>query len=105
MDTVARLGGDEFVVVLECIHNIEDVVLVANKLLTSLARPIEIGGHNISTTVSMGVSLFPDDGADTDELLKNADVAMYKAKEAGKMRLEGKEYEVKDGDVVIVRHS
>jgi diguanylate cyclase (GGDEF)-like protein/PAS domain S-box-containing protein len=84
MDTVARLGGDEFVVVLECVQNVEDVALVANKLLASLARPIEIGGQNISTTVSMGVSLFPDDGVDTDELLKNADVAMYKAKEAGK---------------------
>lgn len=84
MDTVARLGGDEFVVVLECLHSIEDIVLVANKLLTNLARPIDINGHDISTTVSMGISIFPDDGMDTDELLKNADVAMYKAKEAGK---------------------
>ena len=84
MDTVARLGGDEFVVVLEGIHDIEDVVFVANKLLTTLARPLEISGHSISTTVSIGVSLFPDDGLDTDELLKNADIAMYKAKEAGK---------------------
>ena len=84
MDTVARLGGDEFVVVLEGIHDLEDVVFVANKLLTTLSRPMEISGHSISTTVSIGVSVFPDDGADTDELLKNADVAMYKAKEAGK---------------------
>lgn len=84
MDTVARLGGDEFVVVLEGIHDMDDVVFVANKLLATLARPIEISGHNISTTVSIGVSLFPEDGADTDELLRNADIAMYKAKEAGK---------------------
>ncbi|WP_331344308.1 putative bifunctional diguanylate cyclase/phosphodiesterase [Cellvibrio sp. UBA7661] len=84
MDTVARLGGDEFVVVLEGIHDMEDVVFVANKLLTTLSRPIEISGHNISTTVSIGVSIFPEDGGDTDELLKNADIAMYKAKEAGK---------------------
>jgi diguanylate cyclase (GGDEF)-like protein/PAS domain S-box-containing protein len=84
MDTVARLGGDEFVVVLEGIHDVEDVVFVANKLLSSLALPLEISGHSISTTVSIGVSLFPEDGGDTDELLKNADIAMYKAKEAGK---------------------
>lgn len=84
MDTVARLGGDEFVVVLEGIHDIDDVVFVANKLLSTLSRPIEISGHSISTTVSIGVSLYPDDGEDTDELLKNADIAMYKAKEAGK---------------------
>lgn len=84
MDTVARLGGDEFVVVLEGIHNVEDVSSVAAKLLTSLSRPLEISSHDISTTVSIGVSIFPDDGSDTDELLKNADIAMYKAKEAGK---------------------
>lgn len=84
MDTVARLGGDEFVVVLEGIHDLDDVVFVANKLLATLSRPLEISGHSISTTVSIGVSLFPDDGSDTDELLKNADIAMYKAKEAGK---------------------
>lgn len=84
MDTVARLGGDEFVVVLEGVHDIDDVVFVANKLLVSLARPLEISGHEITTTVSIGVSIFPDDGADADELLKNADIAMYKAKEAGK---------------------
>lgn len=84
MDTVARLGGDEFVVVLEGIHDTEDVVFVANKLLSTLSRPMEISGHTISTTVSIGVSIFPEDGTDTDELLKNADIAMYKAKEAGK---------------------
>lgn len=84
MDTVARLGGDEFVVVLEGIHDLEDVVFVANKMLAALARPLEISGHSISTTVSIGVSVFPDDGGDTDELLKHADIAMYKAKEAGK---------------------
>lgn len=84
MDTVARLGGDEFVVVLEGVHDINDVNFVANKLLVTLARPIEISGHEIISTVSIGVSIFPDDGLDTDELLKHADIAMYKAKEAGK---------------------
>ena len=69
MDTVARLGGDEFVVVLEGIHDLDDVSFVANKLLTTLSRPLEISGHSISTTVSIGVSIFPGDGMDTDELL------------------------------------
>lgn len=84
MDTVARLGGDEFVVVLEGIHDNEDISFVANKLLTNLARPISISGHEISTTVSIGISVFPDDGEETDNLLKHADIAMYKAKEGGK---------------------
>ena len=84
MDTVARLGGDEFVVVLEGVHDIEDVRFVANKLLVQIARPIEVSGHEISITASIGISVYPDDGEATDELLKNADIAMYKAKEAGK---------------------
>lgn len=84
MDTVARLGGDEFVVVLEGVHDLEDVMFVANKLLVTLARPMEISGHEITSTVSIGVSIFPNDGDVTDELLKHADIAMYKAKEAGK---------------------
>jgi diguanylate cyclase (GGDEF)-like protein len=84
MDTVARLGGDEFVVVLEGVHDLEDVMFVANKLLVTLARPMEISGHEITSTVSIGVSIFPEDGDVTDELLKHADIAMYKAKEAGK---------------------
>ncbi|WP_049723693.1 putative bifunctional diguanylate cyclase/phosphodiesterase [Gilvimarinus polysaccharolyticus] len=84
MDTVARLGGDEFVVVLEGVNDIEDVRFVANKLLAQLARPIEVSGHDISITASIGISVYPEDGEATDELLKNADIAMYKAKEAGK---------------------
>ncbi len=84
MDTVARLGGDEFVVVLEGVHDHEDITYIANKMLATLARPISIHGHEITTTVSIGISVFPQDGDNTDELLKHADIAMYKAKEAGK---------------------
>lgn len=84
MDTVARLGGDEFVVVLEGIHDIEDVGFVAQKILATISRPINIQGHDISTTVSIGISVYPDDGTQADELLKTADIAMYKAKESGK---------------------
>ncbi len=84
MDTVARLGGDEFVVVLESVDSNADVEQIACKLLHSLGQPVAISGHSIRTTASMGICLFPDDGQDTDELLKNADIAMYQAKEAGK---------------------
>lgn len=84
MDTVARLGGDEFVVLLEGIQDSDDITSVAQKLLSSIAMPINVVGHEISTSVSIGISVFPDDGDDTDTLLKNADIAMYKAKEAGK---------------------
>ncbi|UTF59810.1 bifunctional diguanylate cyclase/phosphodiesterase [Gilvimarinus sp. DA14] len=84
MDTVARLGGDEFVVLLEGVHDLDDVRFVANKLLAQVSRPMEIVGHEISITASIGISVYPADGETTDELLKNADIAMYKAKEAGK---------------------
>src|SRR5690625_6061224 len=73
MVTVARLGGDEFVVVLEGVNDVDDVIFIANKLLVTLARPLEICGHEITITVSIGVSLYPDDGMDADELLKNAE--------------------------------
>ncbi|WP_111641021.1 putative bifunctional diguanylate cyclase/phosphodiesterase [Marinimicrobium alkaliphilum] len=84
MDTVARLGGDEFVVVLEGVHDMDDVIFVANKILAMVTKPIDIYGHDITTTASIGVSVFPEHGDDADDLLKNADIAMYKAKEAGK---------------------
>lgn len=84
MDTVARLGGDEFVVVLEGIQDAEDITAVAQKLLSGVASPINVVGHEISTSVSIGISVYPQDGEDTETLLKNADIAMYKAKEAGK---------------------
>ncbi len=84
MDTVARLGGDEFVVLLEGIQDSEDITSVAQKILVNVASPINVVGHEISTSASIGISVYPDDGRDTDTLLKNADIAMYKAKESGK---------------------
>lgn len=84
MDTVARLGGDEFVVLLEGIQDPEDITSVAQKILVSIASPINVVGHEISTSASIGISVYPEDGEDTDTLLKNADIAMYKAKESGK---------------------
>jgi diguanylate cyclase (GGDEF)-like protein len=85
-DTVARLGADEFVIVLENISSASDIEIIAQKLQESLVRPIEIDGHEVSATASIGISLFPKDGDSVDQLLKNADMAMYRAKSAGKNR-------------------
>lgn len=87
-DTVARLGGDEFVVVLETICDAQDVDQITHKLLEALAQPTKVQGHEVSCTASIGVSMYPKDGETIDQLLKNADVAMYRAKAAGKNRVQ-----------------
>jgi diguanylate cyclase (GGDEF)-like protein/PAS domain S-box-containing protein len=83
-DTVARLGGDEFVVVLANLSDADDVATVTQKLMGSLAHPVLLAGHDITVTASLGVAVFPDDAADCQELLRNADAAMYAAKAAGR---------------------
>ncbi|MBD2426404.1 EAL domain-containing protein [Phormidium sp. FACHB-1136] len=83
-DTVAHLSGDEFVVLLEDVTHSQNVTLVINKLLEALKDPIQIQGQEIYVTVSMGISLFPNDGDDPATLLRNADTAMYQAKEEGR---------------------
>lgn len=83
-DFVARLGGDEFVVILPAINSPADVALVASKIVHTLSAPIEAEGHELHTSPSIGISLFPDDGPDGDSILKNADTAMYHAKSAGR---------------------
>ena len=83
-DFVARLGGDEFVVILPGITNPSDAAIVANKIIAALSSPIEAEGHELHTSPSIGISLFPDDGPDGDTILKNADTAMYHAKAAGR---------------------
>ena len=83
-DTLARLGGDEFVVVLEGLHQAEDAAQVAVKILEALSLPFEIAGHTLITSCSIGISIFPDDAADERALMKNADMAMYHAKERGR---------------------
>ncbi len=83
-DTVARMSGDEFIVILDNIKKAKDIQSVAEKLLDSAARSLYVEGREISCTASMGISLFPKDGDTADELLRNADKAMYKAKAAGK---------------------
>ncbi|MBY0577758.1 MAG: EAL domain-containing protein [Burkholderiales bacterium] len=82
-DTAARLGGDEFVVVMSDLSSEEDAVALARKLLDFLAQPVTIGGREIVVSASMGVSIYPRDGELPSMLLKNADVAMCRAKETG----------------------
>ncbi|MBC7455131.1 MAG: EAL domain-containing protein [Massilia sp.] len=83
-DTVSRPGGDEFVLLLTFIEHAEDAAVAAQKILTSLALPVQIDGNDLHVTVSIGISIYPDDGADTEALMKGADTAMYHAKENGR---------------------
>ena len=82
-DTVARMGGDEFTALLPGITQPEDVIKVAQKVLESLAQPIEVAGHELYAPGSIGISMYPTDGHDVQTLLKHADIAMYRAKEQG----------------------
>lgn len=79
-DTVARLGGDEFVVLLAEVANKEDVIVVARKILERLNLPYQIDDREVTITASLGISLYPEDGHDKQTLLRNADMAMYRAK-------------------------
>jgi diguanylate cyclase (GGDEF)-like protein len=87
-DTVARLGGDEFVVVLPNVRNDSIVRNTAERLLESLCEAFTISGTEHYLSASIGVAMFPDDGATVETLLKNADSAMYRAKDAGRGRFE-----------------
>jgi diguanylate cyclase (GGDEF)-like protein len=83
-DVVARLGGDEFVVILEETAESDDVERIAGNLLSALDQPLQLSGHECHTTASIGIAMYPSDGADVQTLIKNADMAMYLAKEEGK---------------------
>ncbi|MGC1561466.1 MAG: EAL domain-containing protein, partial [Bradyrhizobium sp.] len=83
-DLVARFGGDEFVVVLNGISDREQIAVVAQKILTTLLPPVILAGHECRTTGSIGIAVFPENGSDVQTLTKNADMAMYLAKEEGK---------------------
>jgi len=83
-DTVARLGGDEFVVMIENFTAPKDAIAVAQKVLASLSRPFFVDGQEFLMSASIGISTFPDDGKDAETLLKNADIAMYRAKDQGR---------------------
>jgi len=83
-DTIARLGGDEFAVIIEDIDGPEDAVSIADNLTTILEHNVRLDDQETYTSASIGIAIFPDDGKDARTLLKNADTAMYRAKENGR---------------------
>ncbi|WP_210644173.1 EAL domain-containing protein [Pseudomonas sp. Tri1] len=84
-DTVVRLGGDEFVIVLfDQPSDLDGITPALRKIQEAIVRPIQLSGHTLHVTCSMGVAAYPADGSDTDTLLSNADAAMYRAKELGR---------------------
>jgi diguanylate cyclase (GGDEF)-like protein len=83
-DTVARLAGDEFTVILRQVSDPSAARAVAERVIQSLQMPVNIGGRDHQVRASIGVTLFPDDGSEIDELLRNADLAMYRAKQEGR---------------------
>jgi diguanylate cyclase (GGDEF)-like protein/PAS domain S-box-containing protein len=83
-DTVGRLGGDEFTVTLAHLARDDDAGKVARKIVSALGESFELGGHRVYVSASIGISVYPVDGREPDTLLKNADTAMYRAKESGR---------------------
>ncbi len=83
-DTVSRQGGDEFVILLSQVTQAQDAEIIAKKLLIALRVPHRIDQHDLYLSVSIGIAIYPDDGIDADTLLKNADFAMYHAKDGGR---------------------
>jgi diguanylate cyclase (GGDEF)-like protein len=86
-DTVARLGGDEFAVLLPQVTGAADAARVATKILDALSAPFQFGSSRVSISASVGVSVFPDAGISADDLVRSADVAMYRAKHRGRTPL------------------
>jgi len=85
-DTVARLSGDEFIILLDGCKDISDIFVAIKKLVNSFQTPLTLANESFKVTMSMGVSVYPNDGHSVAQLLKNADVAMYKAKTEGRNR-------------------
>ncbi|ARU56353.1 PAS/PAC sensor-containing signal transduction diguanylate cyclase/phosphodiesterase [Oleiphilus messinensis] len=83
-DTVARLGGDEFTILLNDVDDAQDATTVAKHILKTLKEPIKLGQHEVIVSTSIGITLAPDDSSNSDTLMKNADLALYKAKEKGR---------------------
>jgi diguanylate cyclase (GGDEF)-like protein/PAS domain S-box-containing protein len=83
-DTVARFGGDEFVILVHMTDSQWDVSVVAKRLFAAFSKPLQLGENELFASFSLGISVFPDDGSDAESLMKNADLAMYRAKAQGK---------------------
>ena len=87
-DTVARMGGDEFIFILRGLKSAEDAVKPAQKILDAIRPPFHLGGHELHVTASIGISLHPADGPGPDQLLKCADLALFRAKDQGRDRIQ-----------------
>ena len=83
-DTIARLGGDEFTVILTNIAHVRDIERIAQNILNLFAQPFSLDGHQIITSTSIGISIYPFTDIEANELVKQADTAMYFAKKMGK---------------------
>ncbi|MCL4417585.1 MAG: GGDEF domain-containing protein, partial [Actinobacteria bacterium] len=83
-DTIARFGGDEFLLLLTEINDREDAATVAEKILGTFKDQFILGGYKLGVGISMGISLYPDDGIDSDTLFRKADTALYQVKESGR---------------------
>jgi diguanylate cyclase (GGDEF)-like protein len=101
-DIVSRLGGDEFVIVVNNLREMGNLPILAAKLIKKIQEPIIIDSNKLSVTCSVGISLYPDDATSADDLLRNADTAMYKAKEEGKNNYQfyNKELTTKQNDLI-----
>ena len=98
---VSRLGGDEFTVLLSKVRRAQDAVDVARRILEAVKAPVSVAGYELSTTASIGIAVFPQDGQDADALLKCADMAMYEAKAKGPGRCES--YQASMGQAFVRR--
>ena len=86
-DTVARLGGDEFMILLPRITSSSDAGRIGRKIIDALVEPVSCNGHELHITTSIGISIYPFDSTDTETLIKNADISMYRAKELGRNKV------------------
>ncbi|MGI2169688.1 EAL domain-containing protein [Shewanella sp. MF05960] len=84
--TLARLGGDEFVILMSDTHSVEASSVLASKLVEAMHEPFTLAGQKFSVSISIGISVYPNDAADAEELMRHADVAMYRAKQEGRNR-------------------
>ena len=100
-DLVARLGGDEFVVMIETVPERENLQLLAAKILAAASELMQLDGHEVKITASIGIAVYPDDGSDVPTLLANADMAMYRAKAMGRNRIS--EYSAELGENAVER--
>ncbi len=87
-DTIARLGGDEFVVLLNDLAEVNDAAIVADKIIAQMSSPFNVGQRDFVLGASIGITIYPDDSNDPEKMMRNADMAMYRAKEEGRNRYQ-----------------